>query len=324
MIYEHLKKNLNLTPNHIYLFFFLKKFKLFINIKKNKILKINKKNILFIYLFLKFYFISIKIVKFKYYFLNFFKIGLLKIKKNYNKSNKSIFSFINRKCNKKLFLNVIFKNENINSVNIYYVVSNSNIILDDFLLYKKSSKIILKTYIYYNIKYNYFIKNNKNVVFKSFNKNVFLSYLTSNIDIGYNFFFSNKYLINLFLVSDFNKFIIKGNNNNKYYYNNYYPIFLNKYVYFNFFKKFNFNHNINYIIYTNKIIITFLEFFLKKKIFLKVSNNKINKIKNNYFNHILNEYRNFQPLYFKKFLISDFIEIIWYSFLLKDLKMLSD
>ena len=139
-------------------------------------------------------------------------------------------------------------------------------------------------------------------------------------------FISNKYLINYLNTFDCenNLYLKKIAPSKDYTYNNYYPIFFNKQVYYNFFKKFNYSYKINFILFTNKFIIGFLEYFLKKKFFFKIINNNQYKINNKYLNHIFYEYKNFQPIYFKKYLVFDFIEILWYSFVLKDLKMLSD
>lgn len=137
------------------------------------------------------------------------------------------------------------------------------------------------------------------------------SFLQKNLN-----FFSNIYLNSSVTVLDnycvFNSTKPKKNNDkNLFIYNNHYPLnFLNKNLSPSFDKKFKLNNNIDYILYTNKAVITFLEVFLNKKIFIKTTNNNFNKIKNYYFNNFINDFRNYQPAYFKNFLLSDFIEIL--------------
>lgn len=121
-----------------------------------------------------------------------------------------------------------------------------------------------------------------------------------------------------------NGFIFKTDNNK--FFNNYYPI-----VYFEkkklnlFFSKYRVGPNINYSIYMHFYILSFLENIFKKNFFLKTFNNNFQKIKEvASINLMYNNYKNYKPKFLKKFSITDLIEIIWYSFLFKDLNMLSN
>lgn len=287
-----------LKLNNLYLFFLLKKFKF---LKNNKNIKPKKIEIVQNFYFFRFYVKFLKIILLKYIFLKNIKnnINIKKLNNVYICSNKI------KRINKLTPICIFYKLSN-----QYYIKNNLNSKIRyncfKFFKIKKLSKIIIFIKFFNILLYN----NNYKYEIKKFNKNSMLIFLTNLIDYNNINLFSSKYLINLLSVSYFDKNFFKNNNLNFYYYNNYYPVFLNKYIYLNFFKKFSHNYNINYILYTNKIVITFLEIFFKKKVFLKVANNKQNKINNEYFNYILNEYRNFQPLYFKKYLILDFVEIV--------------
>ena len=68
---------------------------------------------------------------------------------------------------------------------------------------------------------------------------------------------------------------------------------------------------IDYINYIQFSAINYLEYFFKKKIFLKVSNNFFKKPDSLFFlKLIFEDYKFFQPKYMKNYLISDFLELI--------------
>lgn len=198
-------------------------------------------------------------------------------------------------------------------------VTNSNYYLNYIVIKKK----FLNNF---NLNINIF-SIFKNIIYLNdlFNENNFLSnkklYFLSN-----NFFLKNLKILDDFIINESStKFDIKKNYTLRYF-NNYYPIFYTEKKSYNLFmSKFKANLNINFLAYINFYIISFLENFFKKKIFLKISNNFFNKPKNTKNLHqIFDIYKNFQPKYMKMFLIRDFIEIIWYSFWLKDLTLISD
>lgn len=222
---------------------------------------------------------------------------------------------------------------NFNEINLNYYMNNSTLI---------------KNFIISNNKFFFTLTENKFLFYKFYKdtnnyNSVFLNSKINNFKNIFNFliflddytnfkknlsFFSNKYLINsinIFNTNNINSKIGYSISKKKFhYFNNYYPIFFsNNRSYNSFFNKFKQTYNMNYINLLNKLMINFFELTFKKNVYMKVSNNYYYKIKNSYFIDYLNNYKNFQPHYFKNFLISDFLEIIWYSFFLKDLSMLS-
>ena len=232
--------------------------------------------------------------KLKIYLINI-NLFFLKNSNHNNIKYLNCISFKKYNFNRTIILNYLFKIE-------FNYESNS------FLL-SKSSKRINHPYKYDFIKYfSYMNDNNNHVLFNN------------------NNFFSNKYLISSLIVNNFDKLKLYENLNS-FVFNNYYPILFTNNLYSkNFFlKKFTYNNNkINFLLLTNKIILNFFEFFLKKKIFLKTISNHSHKLTNFYFNCIRGDFKKYQPQYLKNFLILDFIEILWYSFFIKDLKMISE
>lgn len=303
-----------------FFFKFFKKSKKSYNILNNfKKIKINYKNSLFISS--NFFF------DYSYYNTN-----------NFFKNSNSLLNFNNDKL--KNFS--IFYNSKINSKEFYFLSKNlpmlnlNNLVyfikpFNNTLLFGKNVDIII---------FNKFIKNSKKINFSFFIKKIKIknnfyiyNYIKNIVNVNDLFNFSlvsSKYLNNYIYLFSKNNFLINTNNikkNNKYIYNNYYPVFIYKNdnnLYNLFFKKFKSNLNVNFVLFTNKIIINFIESFSKRRIFIKTLNNFNRKINNYYFKRIVNEHKNYQPLYWKNFMMLDFLDIIWYSFLLKDLKMLSD
>lgn len=248
------------------------------------------------------------------------------LKKNYFRTKIKYSMFINKFFNKKVDSKVSkinFKNYNKATLLCF----NKNIFTKSFNFFLNCKVII--SYNIFLYCYPVSLKMNKSIKSK-INYNFFLKYLLfindflifNNFKKNYSFF-SNRYLIsNLNLFNIFTKNNFK---NNFKIYNNYYPIFFcNDTVYTSFFNNLKKNYNLNYIYLTNKLIISFFEKNFQKNIFLKINNNRLNKFKNIYFNNIINDYKNYKPVYLKNFSLLDFIEILWYSFFLKDLNMLSE
>lgn len=325
--------------------------------KKIKNFKIVKQNLAFIgyiYMFEDFNFYINK-QKYNFYTKNIYfysRFNLL----NFN-FNLFFFNFF-RKGNTKIFFKNLFSKKfflkkdfnfnklkffNFNKSNTYFYKNppfNLTFFLN-FSIYKSNFKkffLFLFFRNYLTIKNVFNVNNKLNFNFEYYKKNIkniFLNinYLNDIFDKN-NFLSRNNFtLVNSFfflkILKVMNNSISKEkffkNNFNFFYYNNYYPVlYSNNTVISRFFSKFKINFNVNYFIYFNFYIISFLELFLKKNIFLKISNNFFNKIKKNnqLYSTYLN-YKNYQPKYFKNFLIIDFLDLLWYSLYLKDLNLIS-
>ena len=264
--------------------------------------------------------------------LLFIKINIIISKKKYIKKN--IFNKFNKKLKFIFSTSLVSKSFNFNKFYINSSFFNNYKHKYNFFYY-----YFTFNYFFLNIKINsYFIIYCKSLKFKKKKINIFffLRYLISIYDYSSNInnifflknnlsFFSNKYLINYLNIFDSQLKYVNLPKNNFNIFNNYYPLFAGKKkTYDSFYKIFKKNYNLNYIHLTNKLILTFLEKVFNKNIFLKINNNFFLKINNEYFENLLNEYKNFQPQYFKNYFMFDFLEIVWYSFLLKDLNMLSE
>lgn len=245
--------------------------------------------------------------------------------KNYFFKNSTDFNFIFKGLNKIGFINFLKFNKSLLKFlksDMIYLFYKKNLFFNFFnlnLFFNLTSiKNNNKSFIWYQ---NFYIKTNKIIFIKYLIalKDFFLYNFKSKFKINFN---SNNYLNNFYNFSDsqLNIFL-----NSKLIFNNYYPIVLvnNKKLNNSFYSLFRKNNNNNYLYLTNKIFINFFEKFLKKNIYMRVVNNFFFKIKDENFIKFLHEYKNYQPLYFKNFIFSDFLEIIWYSFKLKDLNLLS-
>lgn len=303
-------KNLNFCYNYKFLFFFSKSFNTSFN-SNCTIFNIFSKNI-----FKSSFFVQN--LKNKFIILNKDQIFNLLNNNQHHISLDKIYPF-------KKYKNLVFFNKN-----YFHIKLKTNHYLNKKLTF------------YYNFTLNNkLVKNfyNYNVLIKKSVTSVkyFIKYLNvlndfflfDKINFSFNFV-SNKYLINYLNFFDIQYSNLNINNENKnlinynFIYNNYYPvIFLKKRSYDLFFKNLKANLNLNFLFLSNKIVLNFLEILLKKNIFLKITSNRFNKINNFYLDSLLQEYKNFQPLYFKNFLFSDFLIILWYSFMLKDLKLIS-
>lgn len=241
-----------------------------------------------------------------------------------------------KNTNLELFLS--FKgNLNFKKINNYKIYPNK---LEFF--FSQNIKKKINNFFYFN-KINQ-IQQTKNFDLYNLNiKNAFMNliYLNdfydnfSQIKKTINNLINNNYFMKIFSIND--NMLIQSSilNSQKkttslpnifYFYNNYYPIFyLPKNSKDRFFLKFKFNLNINYLTYMQFYILSFLENFFKKRFYIKTTNNFFQKPENtDYLLSIYNDYKNFQPKYMKNFLIRDFLEIVWYSFFLRDLTLLVD
>lgn len=300
----------------------------------------------------------------KYFFIKYFYISKFNIiyliqkdlTKNVNKTKITVSSIIKKKKTVNLY-----NLRNQNKFNLYKItiqffnsflfvnskkfknsvlVVNKKLILfdyfkDNYWMYKIIYKIQ-----YFNKKsinkYNNILWNDSH----EFRLNFFIKYIINNNDINSKIYTNEKinlmFLSNSFLINNYNllyvtnfswekRNFVKNFLNKKLTLNNYYPVlFSNKRIYSFFFNKFKFNYNLNYIIFNNKLILNFIEFFSKKKVSITVSNNYFNKLNNPFLLSLLNEYNYFKPVFFKNSSVLNFIEVIWYSFLLKDLNIISD
>lgn len=266
--------------------------------------------------------------------------------KNYNLFNfyKDLvfFNFYNNLNYNKNNLKFIIKNKNkqIKHIkNIKFLFFNYSLLLDSYFINKKyySYKIIFVKLFYIfdlrskkNIYYSFNNKLHKINNFDNFKKLIFSvfknitclnDFFSNNIIFKNNFMFSNFFFFkNLFILEEnFNDSLNinnfernKKNNLSLNFYNNYYPIFYShKKSYKLFMSKFKSSLNLNYLIFTNYYVITFLEKLFKKRFFLKLSNNFFNKPSKQFvLNELYNDYKNFQPKYMKGFSLKDFFEII--------------
>ena len=106
-------------------------------------------------------------------------------------------------------------------------------------------------------------------------------------------------------------------------YNNQYPVFFLNQIKNNFFLKFDLKKKYNFLNLINLFFINFFEYFFKKRFFLKISNNK--KIIN--LNKMLFVFEKYNKNFFKinkSIFLSEMVEIIWISFLNKDLVFLKN
>lgn len=290
-------KNLNFCYNYKFLFFFSKSFDFFFD-SNCTIFNIFSKNISKNSFF-------IKNLKNKYTISNKDRILNLLNNNQYYILLDKIYSF-------KKYKNLVFFNKNYfhTKLKINHYLNKKLTFYYNFTLNNKLLKI------FYN--YNVLIKKSATSV-KYFIKylNVLNDFfLFDKINFSFNFV-SSKYLINYLNFFDIQYRNLNINNENKnlinynFVYNNYYPvIFLKKRPYDLFFKNLKANLNLNFLFLSNKIVLNFLEILLKKNIFLKITSNRFNKINNFYLDSLLQEYKNFQPLYFKNFLFSDFLIIL--------------
>lgn len=196
-------------------------------IKKNtKLIKIEGIHTFYFYKF------SIKFMKFllsKYIFIKNVKKSFIN---NTNSNKKNCKVFYKKKI--KLF-SMFFTTISVNYYNIKNIKKiDNNFILNRCIKIIKLNNIIFFFYIFNSfLKVNFF-KFNYNV----FNKNTLLSFLTNLIDQNNINLFSNKHLIDLLFLSNFDKNFFYNFNKKKsfFFYNNYYPVFFSKYVYINFLK----------------------------------------------------------------------------------------
>lgn len=101
------------------------------------------------------------------------------------------------------------------------------------------------------------------------------------------------------------------NSNQRYIYNNHYPIFIsNSLVEKKITKKFKKDLYIDYFKFIQLNCIGFLEFFFKKRFYIRVSSNYFNNSSYTYINFIYKNYKNNKFKNLKNFKIIDFIEII--------------
>ena len=274
----------------------------------------------------------------KIIFWNFFMKKSFKYK-FINKLNTSDLSKIHEKYFKKKYM----KGLNYSIYNMH----KKRFVLDIFnteLIYNTSKTKFYISYLKYNkIKFSKIKQKKFNVNYnkkKSVFKNYLLTFfLISDFYILKNNFnylntsniFSTLYFSNHLSLIDYSEknlkqLKIKELHKNNFFYTNHYPVFfvnLNKNS--SFFKKFKAHYDIDYLNYFQFSVINYLEFFFKKNIFLKVSNNFFKKYKNfSILKRIFNDYKNFQPRYLKNYLISDLLELVWCSFFLKDLTFISN
>ena len=277
-------------------------------------------------------------------FNKFFKKNLLKYKNkkkkyfNFYKKHEKIFDlpFFKKKVKFIRFNNVFYKNDLIFYHFRFIFVKNLYYNNSFFLKISYTNKLFF--FNNFNFKNSHLKKNNnkhKSVIFKKY----FITYLLINdfyflnkhLSYKNNFlpFSSNFYLNNLSLIDYSKKNLdsLKSSEypNSNYFYTNYYPVFfVNLKPSSPFFKKFKANFDIDYINYMQFSTINYLEFFLRKRIFLKVSNNFFKKCESlSTLKRIFENYKSYRPKYMKNFLISDLFELIWYSFFLKDLSFMS-
>ena len=228
------------------------------------------------------------------------------IKNNYKfKAKFNLFYYMFKKLNLKFEINLFnffYFNTPINKNTMDFhsmsITNNS---------YKNNPKInLIRYFLFINDFYYNNLKNNK----YNFLSNKYLT----NINILYNGYFLNPFILPLF-----------NYNNYLNYYNNYYPVFyINSKSVNTIINKFKDSYNSNFFSYTNQLILNFLEFFFKSRFYIKTINNVLITILfKNKVDTMFNIYRFFQPKYLKKYLISDFFELLWYSFFLKDMKLLS-
>lgn len=250
----------------------------------------------------KFFFIKLNTVFKKYYYnFNFFK-------------NFQLFIYF-------YSLNIFF--------NIKFSLEKKKIIIKRIKNKGKNKKKIFKKEkfkkISTRINYNFFKHACKNIIFMdNFYNNSLIKYNKFNQE-GLKSIYNIFNIGSLKILNNY-KFLKLKNLNNFFCFNNYYPVF-----YYNnisskkFFSKFKLSFNINYLVYIQFYILGFMENFFKKKILLKLSNNFFRKTGNfKFLNSIFLENKNYQPKYMKGFYICDFIEILWYSFFLKDLTLIND
>lgn len=263
---------------------------------------------------------TIKIYKLKHPF-NTDKIKSIICYKT-DKTNKRVYKFKIKKLRlviskkKVKFLrgvnNFFIKKNEINKINFYLPSVYSFILFKKILdlnFFKKSKKRMTS-------KLNY--KNKINRFKKIFISFVLINdfYRIKDVNILSNKFFLNNFnLLSNSLLFD-RKIILSDKNSNKrhpiYYYNNFYPVFMiSKNNSSKIFSKFKFSDNITYLNYMQQVALNFLEIFFRKKLFLRVTNNHFNSYSGFFsISKIFSEYRNFQPKYMKKYLISDFLELL--------------
>ena len=269
------------------------------------------------------YFYSNKPINFSKYLIKYSRIrfSFSRTIKKFDFSNlknkcKTLFSLYHVKYttyfNNYFFFFLLNKNS-YNFINFFKKIkkSKNKANLNNNYLYTKAIIKVFKYIIYLNDVFEFNNFNiNKNLLFS----NVFFKNLTvlGNLDLG-------KSSFKLFDDS-------LSRNKNLKYYNNYYPIFYShKNSYKLFMSKFKSSLNIDFAIFMNFYIVSFLENFFKKRIFLKISNNFFNKPPRfNSLKRLHNDYKNLKFSYMKQFSLKDFFEIIWYSFFLKDLSLLSE
>ena len=107
-------------------------------------------------------------------------------------------------------------------------------------------------------------------------------------------------------------------------FNNYYPVFFLKNNYIrNFFLKLNSTDDNNYLKFIQLFVLNFFELFFKKKINLKIITNASYIYEYSYYiNYILDDFKNYQPKINKYFYVNEMLEIIWYSFYMRDIQLL--
>jgi len=293
---------------------------------------------------------------------NFQKKILKKKRMKFKKKNFGFFNNLSKTFN-RIFIYNFSKNKKAkpfqfdlsifnNFTNFYRFYNCLNFfVLEKFNIYKNFNFLYISYSRLFFIKFKKHKKKNilkklRKIKFNYFNKyifNIFKNVIYLNDFYSNNHFFNNELtsLINnsylykhLNILSDTNippKALNTSEDsltskNSFFLYNNYYPVFYaNKYTQNRFFLKFKFNLNISYLSYMQFYILSFLENMFKKKFFIKATNNFFQKPGyTKYLDLIYSNYKNFQPKYMKNFLIRDFLEIVWYSFFLKDLTLLSD
>ena len=240
-----------------------------------------------------------------------------KYKYSFFKENSSIFNFlfnfskkIKFNFNKSSFLckilykslkydaSLIFFNQNTIKVNKKYKNNLKNAILNIF--YMKD------------------IFNFKGFNFTNYSGLFSNKFILKNLNIFDNMNFNNR-----FILKDIEKKILKNNKMNLF--NNYYPIsFLPTKGKKRYISKFKFNYSSTYFSYFQNNMLCFFEGLFEKKIFLKITTNFFRSYtRKEELDRIIEEYKFVQPHYMKNFLLIDFLEIVWYSFFLKDVTMMS-
>lgn len=207
----------------------------------------------------------------------------------------------------------------------YNVLLNNNLYL--FVLVKRFNLAFFSKSLNFNRlnvrKLDLTLKLIHNLVF--FKSNFDVNLMSSNSSDSsffneFNNYLDHRSMLNPKVDLNYNLF----NKGRRYYYNNHYPVFIaDDFVEKKIFNKFRLGMYVDFFKFIQLYCVGFLEYFFKKRFFIRVSSNHFNHANHTHINYIYSSFRNNKFKNLKNFKIIDFIEIVWYSIMIRDLSLMS-